>query len=73
MTEDMRAYHEEKVKIMLGKLCHVDRLVVQSMPFGALIDNETGKSFTPSITDPDIAYGIASAIKLVSDALVKRD
>lgn len=67
MNAEQRLHHLGKVERMLAKLCPPDRLVVQSMPFGALVDNDTGRPFTPQITDPDIAYGIASAIKLAAE------
>jgi hypothetical protein len=65
-----REYHKAKVEQMLARMCPPDSLVVQSMPFGALIENGTSKAFTPAISDPVIAYGIASAIKLAAE-LVK--
>lgn len=43
-------------------------LVVQSMPFGALIDASTNRAFTPAIKDPNIAYSLCGAIKAASEA-----
>lgn len=73
MAREIDGVHEGNVRRMLAKLCPVERIVVESMPFGALIDNDTRRAFTPAIADPDIAYGIASAIKLAAAALAEKD
>jgi hypothetical protein len=40
-----------------------ESLVVESMPFGALINAFTRQEYTPQIKNADVAYGLASAFK----------
>lgn len=57
------------MKQEIGKLLEKidpDQLVVESMPFGALINARTRERYTSSISDPDIAYGLVASVKMAA-------
>ncbi|MCC7047170.1 MAG: hypothetical protein IT562_10695 [Alphaproteobacteria bacterium] len=60
---DAMPFLRANVRRMLRVIDHRN-LVVRSEPFGELIDANTGRAY--DLKDPEIAYGLASAVKLAA-------